>query len=68
MYTILEPLPLLRVAKAYPNANEIIITAKSGPVNGGNTSELVRIEYDSIAATPRAAPLNAYAIYLNALV
>lgn len=64
--TILEP--LLPVAKAYPNANEIITTAKTGPVNGGNIFELVIIEYDSIAAIPKAAALNAYGIYLNALV
>ena len=31
-------------------------------------SELLMTEYDSIAAIVMASPLNAYAIYLNALV
>ena len=38
------------MAKAYPKANEIITPARSEPVNAGNMSELVIIEYDSIAA------------------
>ncbi|MGC2574917.1 MAG: hypothetical protein WA364_25680 [Candidatus Nitrosopolaris sp.] len=38
---------LFRVAKPYP---PMIITAKTGPVKSGNTSELLMTEYDSIAA------------------
>ena len=59
---------LFRVTKPYPNAPEIIITAKTGPVNGGKIFVLVMTEYDSIAAIVKASPLNAYAIYVNPLV
>jgi hypothetical protein len=59
---------LLRVAKAYPNAAQIIITARIGPVKSGNMSDLLITEYDSIAAIAKASPLNAYAIYVKPLV
>lgn len=59
---------LFRVAKLYPKAAEIIVTAKTGPVNGGKMFELLITEYDSIAATAKASPLNAYAIYVKPLV
>ncbi len=55
---------LFRVAKPYPNAPEIITTAKTGPVKGGNMFEPVMTEYDYIAAIVKASPLNAYAIYV----
>jgi hypothetical protein len=44
------------------------MTAKTGPVKLGNTSELQMTEYDSIAAIAKASPLNPYAIYVNRLV
>ncbi len=59
---------MFQVAKAYPNIPEIIITPKTGPVNGGNMFELDITEYDSIAAIVKASPLNAYAIYVKPLV